>query len=1770
MALSVVAQLSFDFDQIVKPPEAKTPYQESYVRGDLGNRKTPTRHSSEPAAVEPQESLLDWENRAKASSAAPRGKKSRAKQILTAIRILNTLDCEQRPATQDEKTALAQFGGFGAVALRLFPDPVTGNYQDAGWQQLGMELKALLSPEDYASAKRTTFNAFYTAPVVMQAMHQALKRLGIRENSLVLEPGCGIGNFMGTAPRKLRFIGVELDRTSGRIAQALYPEHDIRIEGFQETQLAPGSIDAVIGNVPFASVKLRYGGVKFSLHDYFFAKSVDLLRPGGVLALVTSHFTLDKESATIREYLAERADFLGAIRLPSDAFKNEGTAVVTDIVLLKKRDPGQEPKHVDQEWLATGPLEMDGSRVTINQYFVNHPEMVLGEFSTQDTLYGGTGYSVVSNGNLAEQLSAAVELLPAIERSESVAKQPAPERFQRPPPAKHVTTGSFYVDDEGGIRQVAGGKTSEPVKHGETQLKAHGTKMGKRMAALIGLRDAARGVLQSQNEGWPVAEREASRRELNWRYDCFERDYGPINKTTFSQTRSKAQTRRMPNLVKFKQDPDAMLVMSLEQYDEVTGQATKAAIMREDVVGPKPKRSSVNSAEEGLLVSLDTHGVVDVPYIGSLYGKSEADVIGELGDLIYQNPETKEFETADVYLSGNVRLKLAAAQAAGPGFAANAAALSTVQPPDVLPGDIDASLGSPWIPVKDVTAFAAKMFGVAPTAIHVGHLRQEAFWMVDADYSAMQSVAATSDYGTARVNGTRLLDLALNMKSPIVYDMIESAGGEQRVVNQEETLAAKERQRLLKENFKAWIFADPERTERMVRIYNDTYNNLRLRRFDGSHLEFPGMNQTISLRPHQLDAIWRSMSSGNTLLAHAVGAGKTYVMAAAGMKLHQAGIAKKPMYVVPNHMLEQFAREFLQLYPNAKLLVTTKEDMSRERRKFLTAKIATGNWHGIIATHSSFERIAMSGEYQARFINQQIAEYEQLLCDVQSQTMGEQHRNIIKAIEKQKVSREARLEELMAEEKKDNGLVFDELGVDHIFIDESHYFKNLETPTKMQRVAGIQTGGSQRAFDLYMKARFLDEKHLGHGLTFATGTPISNTMVEMYTVQRFLDPQGLCDRGIEHFDAWAATFGEVVETAEISPDGASMRPRSRFARFNNLPELQQMFRAFTDVQTAQMLQLPCPRLMTGKPITVACPMSDEQADLQANLVERYEHIRSGGVDPRVDNALAITTDGRKLSLDARMLSAEAEDYAESKVNALVNNVVRIYRETLAFRGTQLVFCDLGVKANAWGYSAYQDVTGKLMRAGIATSEIAAMGEASSDAKKQALFERVRNGSVRVLLGSTQKMGTGTNVQKRLVALHHLDAPWKPAEVEQRDGRILRQGNDNEEVAIYRYVTEGSFDAFMWQALETKARFISQVMTGESAVRRAEDIGSGELSYAEVKAIASGNPAVLTLSEADSELKRLAVLKKNHTDGQYLSRHRVRELPRLIDELTVRSTGLANDDETLLRNADGEFVIRGRVMHPEDMLDAIGGAMETYSKGNTSPAKLVLGTYRGLEFGIVEWVNGRKSVYLKGEVQRATDLANNAMGPRAVLNAASRLSSSYAVEIEKCEEELELAKRQLVDHQARIGEAFLHDKHIENLSALRDELRAALSGNATSTNGTEESRPIELIAEEVKALLHSNSTSSVSRVESSERVVTEEEPIAARVRKRMRLLNIEDVTSDQPVEVETEAEPQESYEEISDLADVSFQRKGDVKQWRGEETKKNYSDNWLSLVQAQLF
>ncbi len=1596
------------------------------------------------------------------------GAKGKARDLLAALRLLKLLEGmegEGRTTSDEEKRILARFPGFGALANDLFPDPTTGEFKP-GWETLGDELQELLSTEEYESAKRSTYNAFYTAQPVMRAIYAALAGFGVSaKGTRALEPGCAVGNFIGMAPAGMEFVGVEMETLSGRIARQLYPEANIRIEDFGDTPLPEGSVDVVVGNVPFADLKRTHQGQKLPLHDYFFAKSLDGLREGGILALVTSRFTLDKLDPAFRDYLNERADFLGAIRLPTDAFKQEGTQVVTDILFLQKgKQQGRSLSSLlpGDAWLDTALLDAEHSSTRYNRYFAEHPEMVVGTLSTGRGLYRENELRVEPPAaGLEAALRGAVQQLPQAfytPRQQPLAEMP---RQRETSSERLLAAGSFLVGDDGFILQVVDAAgTTAPVRHGQKRLHALSGKVGQRLAGLIEIRDAARAVLATQSEERSRFEREQARQQLNGCYDRFVKRWGPINLTHLSTRADGGTLRRMPNVAKFTDDPDAYLVMALERYDERDGSVEKMPILLHDVIGPAERVQHVDSALDGLLVSLNERGRVDIEYISQLYEQPPQRVVEELGGRIFFDPAQEAYVTAEEYLSGNVRRKLAEARAAegDPRCGANVAALEGAQPDDVLPGDIDPNLGAGWIPTDIIRQFVSELLECRASAIEVDYVAKDALWHVQAERFVRWGIPAQSTFGTAKRDAVSLLNDALNLRSPTIYELVsDGEGGEKRVVEQTATLAAREKLATIKERFRGWVFAEPERTDRLVRLYNDTFNSDRLRSYDGAHLTFPGMNPEIALRPHQVNAVWRTMTDGNTLLAHVVGAGKTFEMIAAGMKLKQTGLARKPLFVVPNHMLEQFSREFYLLYPNANLLVASKEDLTAAKRKLFTAKVTSGDWDGVIMTHSSFSKIGMSPTYQAGFMREQVADYEALLTDMKLSSDGETKR-LIKQVEKKKQAWEEKLERLLNAENKDAGLTFEEMGVDCVFVDEAHLFKNLETPTKMDRVAGVQTQGSQRAFDLFIKARYLGEQTPGRGVVFATGTPISNSMVEMYTLQRFLNPAALAERGIGHFDAWASVFGDIVEAVELSPDGNSLRSNRRFAQFVNLPELLQMFHQFADVKTAAMLDLPCPAIRGGAAEVVACPMSETQRAWQESLVRRYERVRSGGVEPREDNALKITTDGRKLALDVRLVAEGAGDFGESKVNALVENVANIWRETAKERATQMIFCDLGVSGKEGRHSVYADVIAKLEEMGVPAGEIANMGDYNTDAKKEQLFERVRKGDVRVLLGSTAKMGTGTNVQERLLALHHLDAPWKPAEVEQRDGRMLRQGNLNPEVRLFRYVTENSFDAYMWQTLETKAGFINQVMAGESGLRRMQDVDDQTLSYAEVKAIASGNPAMMTLAKMDMEMQRLSRLKRAHADEQYRLRQQVREvqdgeLPRQAgylrrleaDMATVDSYGSVDRPEICIQGHEYHDPARAQKRLKQEVQqrwDELAEQLMALPPGSQKSA--VLGSYAGLKIVLrlekdMQRMSG--SFGLKGEMAHRQTLR----GPnsdklmeylqRTVAGLAERHTEALEAEREIC--------GRIAAMEAELGQPFAQAHRLLELSEIQTLLQAAL-------------------------------------------------------------------------------------------------------------------------------
>ena len=1578
----------------------------------------------------------------------------KGRNLLHALRILKQIEREERLATLNEQAILAQFPGFGCVSLYIFADPISGTFRSSHWGKLGEELRALLTDEEFSSAKRSVVSQYLTSPLVMQTLYAALARFGVSEHAKALEPGCGSGNFMAYADSSVAFTGIEQDRLSARIAQLRFPAADIRIENFRDTAIPENSMDFVVGNPPFGDIHYAFQGQSLSVHNYFVMKSLALLKPGGVLAFVISHHTLDAQNIDTRKSLADQADLLGAIRLPSQAFQAEGTEVITDLLMLRKHHPDYPLPQ--RRWIETRPVLIDDVPIQINEYFIDHPELILGNFTCTHRLYGAdTSYGIDNTGDLGSQLQITLQTLPcdvfrALPQTAAIIPSSVTGHI-----LSSLHEGSFFLADSGAILQIQHG-AGVPVCHGTKPLLATGRGLlEQRLAALLGLRDAARAVLASQNEGAAERYRVEAREQLNAVYDAFVAKYGCVNKTTIHAKADGTVTRRMPNLTIFRDDPDSVIVMALEEYDEETDTATKAAILLRDVVGHLPEVTEAASAEEALLVSLNTTGAVKLPLMAQLYSGSPRQIIDELGDLLYQDPETQDWLTADAYLSGNVRAKLVTAAAAGEAYRRNVVALQAVQPEDVLPSDIDANLGAPWIPAFDIEAFATTLFQVDTDWVQIRHVPHEALWEVQGHWRLEYQVAVSSDYGTRRINGILLLEQALNLQVPTIYYTRYVPGGkEERTVDQDETLAAREKQKAIKEAFKAWMWTNGERTERLVRTYNDTYNNLRLRAFDGGHLTFPGMNPAVTPYVHQKDGVWRIISSGNSLMAQVVGAGKSLMLAAAAMKMKQAGLIRKALIVCPNHLLEQFGREFLHIYPNAKLLMASKEDFTRDRRKLLTAKMASQAWDAILVTHSSFERIGMSHDFQAQFLREQIAEYETLLVDyAETRPSRRGGRSVLKLIENQLARLEAKLKDLLAEGKKDDSLVFDELGIDHLFIDELQFFKNLTISSKMERVAGIQTGGSQRAFDLYMKTRYLDQQHPDHGITGATGTPVSNSMVELYTLQRYLDPRGLQERGITHFDAWAATFGEVVETMEISPDGRTLRPRSRFAKFVNLPELLPMFRSFADVKTAAQLTLPRPAIQSGKPQVIACPMDEAQRTLQDGLVARYEAIRNGHVKPWEDNALAVTTDGRKLALSPCLLDPLAEDCPYSKVNRCIERVYTIWEETAEARSTQLVFCDFGVHPNAWGYSIYGEVVDKLIKRGIPAAQVAVIGNADTDAKKHVLFDKVRSGSIRVLLGSTQKMGTGMNVQQRLIALHHLDAPWKPAEVAQREGRILRQGNSHAEVQIYRYVTEGSFDAYMWQALEVKATFIGQMMTGDLAVRQAEDISGQELSYAEVKAIASGNPAILTLAETDAELKRLSILRKNYLDEQFLTRRALSTLPEKIQQDAHRLAALIADQATLALPATTPWIIQGQSATEQDARAHVTLLCASLPEQVRDSQTLVLGHYRGVVASLRLYPFHAPDVALEGQALRLGSLAKNA-GPLAILNALERLAASSDGEQATLRRDLQIARAQLTEYETRREHPFVHEEYLATLTDWHRQLTQALRVDIPDTEGSD--------------------------------------------------------------------------------------------------------------------
>jgi len=1544
-----------------------------------------------------------------------------------AIEVLRAAETERREATPEEQQALVRYVGWGGLPQ------VFATHEDSAWQAERDQLRELLTPEEYRSAQATTLNAHYTSPTVVSAMYEAVQRFGFSHGK-ILEPSMGTGHFFGLMPEAKRaqstLTGIEIDPLTAGIARLLYPDANIRQQGFEQSQLPNGGFDLVISNVPFGSYKVfdpEFNRHNFLIHDYFFAKAVEKARPGGLIAFITSMGTMDKQDARLREYLQERAELLGAIRLPNTAFKqNANTEVTTDMVFLRRLHEGESPCGHDWRELASH-QNADGVALRINRYFAEHPAMLCGQMALEGKMYSdGEPALVPDDRPLDTALSQAIAHLPAgiYRPAESQAEiQTSEPRIFAP----HGTKEGAFILHDGQVAVCEGGVLVFP-----TGLPAETTR---RIRGMMHVRDAAREVLRTQLEESGEPAILAARQHLNLRYDQFIARFGPIN--TLANRRA------------FRGDPDYPLLCSLENYRHDTKRATRTAIFHERTIHSAAPVYAAETTQDALVVTLNERGAVDLEHMASLLGKEVSGLMPELKGLIYLDPETTRWETEDSYLFGNVREKLAAARRAAqddPRFQENVEALQAVQPEDLPPSQIETRLGAAWIPEADVEAFASSLLGGNP--VEISHSPSVGTWFVRGGPQAKISVANTTEWGTARYSALELIQDSLNLKTPTVYD--RNPNGE-ATVNATETEGARDRQEKIKERFKTWVWEDDARRERLCRLYNDQFNSVRLRVFNGAHLTLPASSRQVALRPHQKDAVWRIIQSKNTLLAHAVGAGKTYTMVAAAIEMKRLGLARKPMFAVPNHMLTQFATELLTLYPNANILAAGKDDFAKDRRAQLFSRIATGNWDAVIVTHSSFEKIPLSLNARREFIMTQIDEIEDAIREQKSESRGTR---LVKELERVRKRLEFKLDSLSAEDKKDRTLTFEELGVDRLFIDEAHKFKNLFYVTKMTRVAGLPQTASERAFDLFLKVGHIQDRNGGGGVVFATGTPISNTMAEMFTMQRYLQMTSLRRLGLQHFDSWAGTFGETVTAMELSPDGAGYRLQHRFARFVNVPELMQQFRQTADVQTAAMLNLPVPKLETGHAITVSAPCSPRLKKFVETLVKRAEKIKGGNVDPRDDNMLKITSEGRLAALDLRLIFPSAPDAPDSKVNLAVEKIHRIWLDSTPQKCAQLVFCDLSTpKPGQREFSVYDDIRAKLIALGIPEKEIAFIQDHDADVAKATLFKAVREGDVRVLLGSTLKMGEGTNVQHRLVALHHLDAPWRPSDIEQREGRILRQGNTNEFVSVFRYVTEGSFDAYMWQTLETKARFISQVMTGDATMRKVEDVDATALSYAEVKAIASGNPMVVEKAQVDAEVIRLNRLRRQHQDSQHSIRWRIKQNEASLKDEEKFVANLRRDlaARTPTRGDDFAMTIDGRRFDERakagDQLVTIGAALKPMQSTREigSVAGFPISLHR-LESRVELCIHGRN-------VYRAT-VSESPQGTVASLeHALGNLESQLA----ESTENLERLKTRIQDLQAQSQQPFEHQEKLEAAEKRQHEIVAALdlAKNQASTQVDEQ-------------------------------------------------------------------------------------------------------------------
>ena len=1551
-------------------------------------------------------------------------KKERFHRNYAAIKVLKDCQSENRFATPDEQKILSRYVGWGGI-------PEAFDERAGAWHTEYAMLKNILTPEEYASARESTLTAFYTPPEVSTAIYKVLEQMGFQEGNL-LEPSCGIGNFIGMLPKSMenaKVYGVELDTISAGIAQQLYQKSSIAAQGFEEVNVPDSFFDGVIGNVPFGDFKVsdkRYDKYNFLIHDYFFAKSLDKLRPGGVMALVTSKGTMDKENSNVRKYIAQRAELLGAIRLPNDTFKgNAGTEVVSDILFLQKRDRLID---IEPDWVH---LDTDENGIRMNSYFVQHPEMILGEMKMVSGRFGPEATcEPFDNADLSELLNEAVSNIHG-EISEYEVADELEEEDNTIPADPMVRNFSYTVlDDKIYFRENSRMSPVEVSATAENRIKG-----------MIGIRDCVRNLIELQTEDYPDSEIKQAQEKLNTLYDSFTKKYGLIN--------SRANTSA------FSDDSSYALLSALEVLDENGELERKADMFFKRTIKPHKPVTEVDTADEALAVSMGEKAAIDMEYMMELSGKSEEELFADLKGVIFLNPLYEygnsyepKYLMADEYLSGNVREKLATAKRSAAlypeDYTVNVQALEKVQPKDLTASEISVRLGATWIPPEIFQQFMFEFLDTPRYAqwnIKVHYSQFTGEWNIEGKSYDRSNVKAYSTYGTSRINAYKIIEETLNLKDVRIFDYIEDDEGKKKaVLNKKETAIAQAKQELIKQGFQDWIWADPARREKLTKMYNEKFNSIRPREYDGSHIVFNGMNPEIELREHQKNAVAHILYGGNTLLAHAVGAGKTFEMVAAAMESKRLGLCNKSLFVVPNHLTEQWAAEFLQLYPAANILVATKRDFETKNRKKFCGRIATGDYDAVIIGHSQFEKIPMSIERQRAILEQQLEELTDGIMDLK-RNRGENFS--IKQLEKSKKSVKQKLEKLNDQSRKDDVVTFEELGVDRLFIDESHYYKNLYLYTKMRNVGGIAQTEAQKSSDLFMKCRYLDELTGGRGTVFATGTPISNSMVELYTIQRYLQYNTLVKNNLQHFDSWASTFGETVTAVELTPEGTGYRAKTRFAKFYNLPELMAMFKEVADIKTADMLELPVPEAHFHN---VAVKPSEMQKEMVASLAERAEKVRGGGVDSSIDNMLKITNDGRKLALDQRMLNDMLPDFEGSKINACVDNIYRIWEETADKKSAQLVFCDLSTPKNDGTFSVYNDIRKKLIERGVPESEVRFIHEADTDVKKKELFQKTRKGEVRVLLGSTQKMGAGTNVQDRLIALHDVDCPWRPSDLEQRSGRIIRQGNSNPDVDIYRYVTEQTFDAYLYQLVEGKQKFASQIMTSKSPVRSAEDIDETALSYAEIKMLATGNPYIKEKMDLDIQVQKLKLLKSNFLSEKYALEDKIiKYYPQRITALENRIEGLKQDVETAKQHpkpTDDRFVgMEVKGVFYSEKADA-GKAIINACKQMNSPDPIPLGKYRGFETELLFNTAERNyEVRLKGATSRNVPLGDDAYGNIIRLdNGIERFAESLSL----AENDLENTKNQLETAKKEVQKPFIQEEELKTKLARLDELNILLN------------------------------------------------------------------------------------------------------------------------------